>query len=350
MNLIFEHENFFHPCVIPFRGKLILLMSKITAMDRFTPPYFCFSEDGGKTWTKPEQIPTLKDVEKCADFRPIKLSDDNKIMIIGLVSNGADKDAPYSGYKTVYLSFDGEWSKPQNLLEKEEYNHRVACAQTELAADGSIIIPIYFDSPKKGGFKVQTRKFILKDGTLVQTESGNVLNSGIGNGWHEPSVTAFNGKYYLTLRCTTGCAWLAVSNDGLNWKEPKKWTFSDGTLLETGPTQQHWMHLDNKLWLVYTRKDESNEDCFRWRTPMFAAPVDPEKMQLVKEKEILVFPRTDYKNRPGLYGNFHVENCKGKVYISDAPLWFDWTADREAIAWFSTSVVIREIKFGEFTK
>ena len=163
MNLIFEHENFFHPCVIPFRGKLILLMSKITAMDRFTPPYFCFSEDGGKTWTKPEQIPTLKDFEKCADFRPIKLSDDNKIMIIGLVSNGADKDAPYSGYKTVYLIFDGEWSKPQDLLEKEEYNHRVACAQTVLAADGSIIIPIYFDSPKKGGFKVQTRKFILNN-------------------------------------------------------------------------------------------------------------------------------------------------------------------------------------------
>ena len=153
MNLFFEHENFFHPCVIPFRGKLILLMSKITAMDRFTPPYFCFSEDGGKSWSKPEQIPTLKAFEKCADFRPIKLPDDNRIMIIGLVTNGADKEAVYSGYKTVYLSFDGEWSEPKALLGKEENNHRVACAQTALAADGSIIIPIYFDSPEKGGFK-----------------------------------------------------------------------------------------------------------------------------------------------------------------------------------------------------
>ena len=71
MNLFFEHENFFHPCVIPFRGKLILLMSKITAMDRFTPPYFCFSEDGGKSWSKPEQIPTLKAFEKCAKQRYI---------------------------------------------------------------------------------------------------------------------------------------------------------------------------------------------------------------------------------------------------------------------------------------
>ena len=83
---------------------------------------------------------------------------------------------------------------------------------------------------------------------------------------------------------------------------------------------------------------------------MFASPLDPEKMQLVKEKEFLVLPRIDYKTRPGLYGNFHVENCKGTVYISDAPLWFDWTADKEAIAWFSTSVVIREIKFGDLTK
>ena len=271
-------------------------------------------------------------------------------MIIGLVSNGADKEAMYSGYKTVYLSFDGVWSEPKDLLGKEEYNHRIACAQSALAPAGSIILPLYFGSPRKGGFQVQTRKFILKDDTLIHAGSGNVLNSGIGNGWHEPSVTIFNGKYYLTLRCTTGCAWQAVSEDGLHWSEPVKWQFSDGSLLETGPTQQHWMRLDNKLWLVYTRKAECNEDCFRWRTPMFAAPVDPEKMQLMKEKEIIVLPRIDYKTRPGLYGNFHVENCKDKVYISDAPLWFDWTDDKEAIAWFTTSVIVREIKFGEFTK
>ena len=105
------------------------------------------------------------------------------------------------------------------------------------------------------------------------------------------------------------------------------------------------MRQKDELWLVYTRHDSSNEDCFRWRTPMFAAPFDTKKMVLEKDREIILLPRIDYRERPGTMGNFNITNLPDCIYISDAPLWFDWTPDRQAIAWFSTSVLIKKITF-----
>ena len=147
------------------------------------------------------------------------------------------------------------------------------------------------------------------------------------------------------MRSDENCAWVSVSNDGLSWEEPEKWHFASGKILTTSPTQQHWMKLKDELYLVYTRQDETNEDCFRWRTPMFAAPVDINKMCLDETKETIILPRIDYRERPGLYGNFNVTNFENRVYISDAPLWFDWTEDQQAIAWFSSSVILKTIIF-----
>jgi hypothetical protein len=78
---------------------------------------------------------------------------------------------------------------------------------------------------------------------------------------------------------------------------------------------------------------------------MFAAPFDCEKMTLDKSREITMIPRRDYRNRPGLMGNFNITNLTDRAYISDTFLWFDWTPDREAIEWFSTSVIMKEITF-----
>ena len=69
MKLHFEHQNFFHPSVIPYRGKLMMVMQKQLAMDRYTVPYFSFSENDGEDWSEPQEIAPLKQFEKCADFR-----------------------------------------------------------------------------------------------------------------------------------------------------------------------------------------------------------------------------------------------------------------------------------------
>lgn len=337
MKFVFEHQNYFHPSVIPYRGKLMMVMQKQLAMDLYTPPVFSFSNDEGEHWDEPAVIPSLQKCEKCADFRPLPLPDEQTAGIIGLVKNG-------KGYKTVYLIYDGQWSEPIEIPGLTHEDDRAAGTQAAVAPDGTLIIA-FFRMEKPGYFSTVTRKYRLQAQRLIHLESGIPLVRPVGRGWYEPSVIRKNNLFYLTLRCDENCAFLARSPDGLHWSEPVKWQFSDGTLLETGPTQQHWMKFKDELWLVYTRHDSTNEDCFRWRTPMFAAPFDEEIMGLDRTREQIIMPRIDYRERPGLLGNFNVTNLPDKVYISDSYLWFDWTTDRKSIAWFSTSVSIKTITF-----
>ena len=110
MKILFEQQNFFHPSVIPYRGKLMMVMQKQIAMDRYAVPVFTFSDNNGIDWSEPVEISTLKGCEKCADFRPLPQPDDRTAGIIGLIKRG-------NGYKTVYLTYDGEWSEPEELPE-----------------------------------------------------------------------------------------------------------------------------------------------------------------------------------------------------------------------------------------
>ena len=337
MKILFEHQNFFHPSVIPYRGKQMLVMHKMLGMDRFTVPYFSFSENNGRDWSEPQEITSLKKFVKCGDFRPIPMPDDRMAGIIGLVSGE-------KGYRTVYLIYDGEWSEPVEIPGMTHDDDRAACTQIAVDKDGLLTIA-FFRKEMVGKFATVTRQYRLEGKRLIHSGSGTPLISTAGRGWYEPSVIWMDGVYYLTLRCDENCALLARSFDGLHWSEPVKWQFSDGSVLETDSTQQHWLKKKDELWLVYTRHDSSNEDCFRWRTPIFAAPFDCEKMTLDKSREIIMIPRRDYRNRPGLMGNFNITNLTDRAYISDTFLWFDWTPDREAIEWFSTSVIMKEITF-----
>ena len=337
MKILFEQQNYFHPSVIPYRGKLMMVMQKQLAMDLYAIPVFTFSEDGGQNWSEPAEIPTLKKYERCADFRPIPLPDDKAAGIIGLIKRG-------NGYRTVYLIYDGEWSEPVEIEGMTHEDDRAAGTQIAVSPGGLLTIA-FFRLEENGCFSTVTRKYRVEGKRLIHLGSGTPLISSAGRGWYEPSVICHKGMYYLTLRCDENCAMLAKSDDGLHWSEPVKWKFSDGSVLETGPTQQHWLKKKDELWLVYTRHDSSNEDCFRWRTPMFTAPFDPGKMVLDKSRETIILQRTDYRGRPGHLGNFNITNLSDRAYISDAPLWFDWTPDHESIAWFSTSVVLKEITF-----
>ena len=334
-DVFFERENCFHPSIIPFRGKLLLIMHKMLAMDSFSVPLWCESPDGGRSWSVPEPIPTLPESGKYADFRPIQLEDESFAAIMGIVRDGA-------GWRSIYLFYDGKWSSPREFPLRIGADFRSACAQSAVAPDGSLIIPFFYGLGNR--FLTVTGKFRREGNRLILQETGDPLDGKCGRGWYEPSVVSFAGNFYLTLRCDENCAWTAKSRDGLHWSSPGKWTFSDGTVLKTGPTQQHWMLRDGNPWLVYTRHDRCNEDCFRWRTPLYAAPFLPEKGCLDRSRETVVLPRMDYRGRPGLYGNFHVANLPDRSFVSDAALWFDRTPDRNAIDWFTTSVVITEIK------
>jgi hypothetical protein len=82
-------------------------------------------------------------------------------------------------------------------------------------------------------------------------------------------------------------------------------------------TQQHWLVHSDGLFLVYTRKAESNANVFRWRAPLYAAAVDRERLRLVRSSERVVLPLVgdgvDDAKHVARMGNFHVTAASPEV-------------------------------------
>jgi hypothetical protein len=106
-------------------------------------------------------------------------------------------------------------------------------------------------------------------------------------GLYEPSLATYAGRYFLTLR-NDERGYVSTSDDGLQFAEPKPWTFDDGTELGSYNTQQHWLTHSDGLFLVYTRRGANNDHIVRHRAPLFMAQVDPETLQILRSTEQVV--------------------------------------------------------------
>ncbi len=147
------------------------------------------------------------------------------------------------------------------------------------------------------------------DGELLKVkEVGPALHNDKGRGLLEPSVTKFGGKFWITLRAEDNRGYVSVSDDGLNYEEKRAWTWDDETPIEMSTTQQHWLTHSDGLFLVYTRRDESNENVMRWRSPLWVAQVDTDKRCLIKSSEQVVLPLVgdgiDEPESSGIDGQF----------------------------------------------
>ena len=128
-------------------------------------------------------------------------------------------------------------------------------------------------------------------------------------GLYEPSLTKFGGRFFLTMR-NDDHGYVSVSNDGLTYKEPRRWTFDDGSDLGNYNTQQHWVTHSDGLFLVYTRRGARNDHVFRHRAPLFIARVDSEKLHVIRDTEQVLVPE-----RGARLGNF------GVVDVSPGETW-----------------------------
>lgn len=74
----------------------------------------------------------------------------------------------------------------------------------------------------------------------------------------------------------------------------------------------HLTHSEG-LFLVYTRRDASNPNVIRWRSPLWLAQVDPDTLRLRRDTErvvlSLVGDGVDDANRVALMGNFHITSA-----------------------------------------
>ncbi|MHC4879306.1 MAG: dienelactone hydrolase family protein [Planctomycetota bacterium] len=165
---------------------------------------------------------------------------------------------------------------------------------------GDVLIPFYFKEPKAKKYSVTVCRCRFDGRSLDYIEHGNSLTIPVKRGLYEPSLTHFNGRFYLTLR-NDDHGYVSVSDDGLTFEEPRRWTFDDGSVLGNYNTQQHWVTHSDGLFLIYTRRGANNDHVFRHRAPLFIARVDPENLHVIRDTEQVLVPE-----RGARLGNFGV--------------------------------------------
>ena len=203
----------------------------------------------------------------------------------------------------VYNARSKQWSpwKTVDLPDTPEFQ----CAgsgsvQRVDLLGGDVLIPFYFKEPKAKQYSVTVCRCRFDGRSLDYIEHGNSLTIPVKRGLYEPSLTHFQGRFFLTLR-NDDHGYVSVSDDGLAFEEPRRWTFDDGSVLGNYNTQQHWVTHSDGLFLVYTRRGANNDHVFRHRAPLFIARVDPEKLHVIRDTEQILVPE-----RGARLGNFGV--------------------------------------------
>lgn len=321
----------FHPraAAIPQLGKdglplvIMTIQKHLIADDHYSGLWVMKTNDLGKTWSGPAEIPELawrkeagndKVDLSVADVTPQWHEKTQKLIALGIQvrydAKGIallDKPRSYDFAYTVYDPKTDKWTVWRNLenvphADGKFYTLAPGCVQSVIKPDGTMLVPLYVTGP--GGTDYQTTVLHLDfDGnSLKYLKHGDELKIDGGRGYYEPSLAFFQKKYYLTIR-NDARAYVTTSDDGQAFGPIKAWTFDDGTDLGSYNTQAHWLVHSDGLFLSYTRRGANNDHIARNRAPIFVAQVDPEKLQVVRSTEQVLLPE-----RGVMLGNFGASN------------------------------------------
>ncbi len=328
-----EGITWFHPraCLVPGKhGSSTVLMNlqEIGGSDYFGQVHWSSSDDRGASWTAPEPIDALGRDEMVGhpgltagvcDVVPQFHPQTGTVLALGQVvfyrgpkfSRG-DQLSRYPAY--VVRRKDGSWSKRRKLewddpRTKMIYSNN--CGQRVVMPNGDIVMSFTF-GPEANNRMVAGVRCTFDGEVLKVAEVGPPLRNDVGRGLLEPSVTRFDKRFLMTMRAEDGHGYVAVSDDGIRYEPKTAWAWDDGKPIVMSTTQQHWLTHSDGLFLVYTRKDESNVNVIRWRAPLWVAQVDPERMCLIRSTERVVLPLVGDGVKDGdgvpLMGNFNVTN------------------------------------------
>ena len=316
--------------------ELVVTMSKLitSGIDNYGDLYESRSGDQARTWTPPHRVPALRrttvgpgqDVV-LGDFVPQwhaatgTLVGTGKLFVYDTESPDRDQEAGRAVGYSVYDAARGAWGPVRRLaLPARDHGGRplvhptAGVVQRLDLPDGDVLLPInYVHAPEATGDAERNVTTVLRcrfDGdSLRYVEHGTELEYPSGRGVYEPSITAYDGFYYLTLR-TDDTALVARSHDGLRYEPPVEWRFDDGAVLGSYNTQQHWVAHSDGLFLVYTRRGANNDHILRNRAPLFIGRVDPASMRVVRATERVLVPE-----RGARLGNFGVATVDAQTTV-----------------------------------
>jgi hypothetical protein len=311
--------------IVPGAGKdglsrVVMTMNELdlSGSDVYRHIYGLQSDDMGKSWTAPKELKTMSPRYETinnikypvanADFQPKWHKTTKTLLGIGhtvfytpdwKVTNPRPRHTSFS----VYNPLDSTWAiwEKMKMPDSEKFNNSGAgCPQRFDESDGNILLPLSFRPPGKNSHVTVTR--CLFDGKVLSyQEHGNeIAIDDETRGLHEPSLTYFEGEYFLTIR-NDKMGFVSRSTDGLHFSPIQPWKFDDGTDLGNYNTQQHWVTHSDGLFLVYTRRGAGNDHVFRHRAPLFIAQVDTQKLRVLRKTERILVPE-----RGARLGNFGV--------------------------------------------
>lgn len=290
------------------------------------------TKDGGATWTEPQEHASFsrvpfswrdeKDLEiTVCDFWPLWHPQSEKLIGIGHTvvyeDNHVKSVRPRGVAYAAYNPDQHNWSpwRTVDLPEATKFeNAGAGCAQRYDLPNGDLLIPFYFKEPEGTQYSTTVMRARYNNGEIQYIEHGSELSVPIKRGLYEPSITKHGDRFFLTMR-NDDHGYVSVSEDGLDFSEPQKWTFDDGTDLGNYNTQQHWVSHSDSLFLVYTRRGANNDHVTRHRAPLFIARVDPERLQIIRASEQVLVP--EYGARLGNFGVTEVSEDETWVTVTE---------------------------------
>ena len=301
----------------PSTAVLTMTRAQLWGSDIFSALQEMRSDDLGRTWSAPVAHPTLDrrrypdGVEVCpCDMTPDWHAASGTLLLVGHTANyfpGERGELVTNESHTIdvsYAVYDAEaraWSAwaTMDLPDRDRFFLISAgCAQRVELPNGDLLLPLYCmdrettaRTHQAGDWFVTVVRCAFDGTTLRYLEHGSELTVAGGRGLCEPSLTRYQGKYYLTIR-NDDRGYLAASDDGLHFDAPTPWVFDDGADLGSYNTQQHWITHSDGLFLSYTRRGAQNDHVFRHRAPLFLAEVDPARRCVLHDTEREIVPDT----------------------------------------------------------
>lgn len=318
--------TWFHPrgCSLP-DGTVLWTLQDITGSDHFGPVHEMTSTDRGRTWSTPKPIPGFTRKKNAdggeagvCDVVPEFHAKTQTVLAIGHSVNYRKNRfyRPQPPRWPVYSVRDrnGNWSDAKKLEWDDPRGASIytcGCSQRIMLPDGDVLMSVSYNKDEKQPRAVSTFLCSFDGKDLRVKKVGTELRGKAGRGFLEPSLAIIDGTYYMTIRAEDNKGHVSTSKDGLTWSEPVAWAWDDDNApLTMSTTQQRWLVHSDGLYLVYTRKDDTNAAVFRWRAPLYMAKVDRETMRFVRSTERVAIPIVDDLKNPkavAQLGNFHTQ-------------------------------------------
>lgn len=333
--------TWFHPrtCMVPTADGSLAFMTlqTIAGSDFFGPVHWMTSRDLGRTWSEPQPVPPLGRVpqaegweEGVCDVVPEFHSRTKTVLALGhnVFYKGPQFSRDQPPRWPIYAVWrDGRWSERRKLIWDDPRGSQIYtnnCGQRVTLPDGDIAFVMSFGAKPTSRSAAGVRCSF--DGqTLAIKQVGREMTHATGRGLLEPSLVRWRDTFFVTLRAEDNQGYVATSDNALDFSEKQPWAWDNGEPVPMSTTQQHWLAHSESLFLVYTRKDASNVNVPRWRSPLFMAQVDTAKLRLLRDTERIVLPLVgDGVNAPddvAYSGNFHPVNVTAnESWITDGEM------------------------------